>query len=95
MPKIIPTVGRIMLYHHMGHNPSIAPWAAIVCGVPNEDQVNICAFDDGGQPMPRMLVPVVQEGSRYTAGPSPYVCWMEYQKNQAAKYEALEEKLKV
>jgi hypothetical protein len=94
MPKIIPTVGRIMLYHYAGHSQNTTPWASIVTCVYGEDLVNICAFDEAGTPSPRVRVPVVQEGSKYTAGASPYVSWMEYQKNQAAKYEALEEKLK-
>jgi len=36
----------------------------------------------------RTSVPIVQDGSPFTAGDSVYCEWMEYQKGQARKHEA-------
>lgn len=62
--------------------------AALVTWVWGDHMVNLVVFDSNGNPMGRTSVPVVQEGSPYTVGDSPYVEWMPYQIGQAKKNEA-------
>ncbi|MCC6172091.1 MAG: hypothetical protein IT481_08685 [Gammaproteobacteria bacterium] len=96
---ITPTVGRVMWYRpgeQLGalvQHDAAQPMVAHVCYVWNDNLVNLLVIDHAGVRHARTSVPVVQGGSPYTAGPSPYCEWMPYQKGQAAKAEALEAKL--
>ena len=91
---ITPTVGRIMWYWPVKDQRGDQPLAAIVAHVWGNDMVNLCVFDQNGTPSSRTSVPIVQDGSPYIAGDSPYAEWMPYQKGQAAKTEALEAQAK-
>ncbi len=91
---IKPTVGRVMWYWPFKMEDGGQPYAAIVTRVWGDNMVNLAVFDDGGVLQPKHSVPIVQDGSPYTAGASPYCEWMPYQLGQAAKAEALETKLK-
>ena len=96
---IKPTVGRVMWYRPgdyliglVEHDPA-QPMTAHVCYVWNDNMVNLLVIDHAGNTQVRTSVPIVQDGSPYTAGPSPYAEWMPFQKGQAAKTEAAEAKL--
>lgn len=84
---IKPTCGRIMWYWPVKDQRDVNPWVAIVTHVWSDNLVNLCAFIPNGVPMAATSVRVVQDGSPYTAGDSPYVEWMSYQIGQAKKNE--------
>lgn len=88
---ITPTNGRIMWYHPMAQNDIAqhdgnVPLAAIVCQVWDDHMVNLVVIDSNGSHHARTYVPIAQDGSPYSAGPSPYAEWMPYQIGQAKKY---------
>lgn len=89
--RIIPTNGRVMLYHP-GNDDSVVqhdkaqPLTAHVCHVWGEDMVNVMVIDSTGEQRPCSSVPIVQDGSPWTAGASPYLTWMSYQIGQAKKH---------
>jgi hypothetical protein len=70
MTKILPTVGRIVLFTpsrltgdgRFAHIDGGKPLAAIVAHVFNDGLVNLAVFDSNGQPHSRTSVPLVQEG---------------------------------
>jgi len=82
---ITPTPGRIMWYWPVKDQRSDQPWAAIVTTVWDDNMVNLCAFTPNGVPTATMSVPIVQDGSPYSIGDSPYCEWMPYQIGQAKK----------
>lgn len=94
---IIPTNGRIVLYHPSQFDTNVMtvhdsrPLAAIVAHVFNDGLVNLCVFDSNGHPYGRTSVPLHQGDGPCSS--SPYCEWMPYQKGQAAKAEALEAQL--
>lgn len=91
---ITPTNGRIMWYQPGNYLNGIVqhdaskPLPAMVCHVWGDHMVNLDVVDSNGTHHARTSVPIVQDGSPYTAGPSPYAQWMPYQVGQAAKHEA-------
>ena len=88
---IKPSIGSIMWYWPEKHLRSDQPWPAIVSYVHSDNLVNVSVWNkDGHAQNGRTSVPVVQDGSPYTVGNSPYVEWMPYQKGQAAKAEKAE-----
>lgn len=92
--KIIPTVGRVVWYHPGNYTNGMTqynaaqPMDAHIVYVWGDDMVNLLIVDHAGVTHERTSVPLVQEGSQYIAGPSPYCEWMPYQKGQAAKQDA-------
>jgi hypothetical protein len=99
MTKILPSVGRIVLFtpSHVDastlvHHDRTKPLASIVTHVWNDAMVNLTVFDSNGAPHSRTSVAMVQEGE-----PKPehgYFCtWMAYQTGQAAKTEKLQAQL--
>jgi hypothetical protein len=100
---IKPTVGRVLWF-----TPSVAwatendvaygavgePLAAIVAHVINDRMVNLAAFDQNGKPFNATSVPLKHgDDEDFIPEGSFYATWMPYQKGQAAKAEALENKL--
>ena len=85
---IKPSIGRIMWYWPDASVRKDQPWAAIVVYVHGDNTVNLAVWDDVGSAKSKTSVPVVQDGSPYTVGDSPYVEWMPYQIGQAKKHEA-------
>lgn len=85
---IKPSIGRIMWYWPEKEHREDQPWAAIVTYVRGDNMVNLAVWNSDSHGQPKHSVPVVQEGSPYTAGDSPYVEWMPYQIGQAKKHEA-------
>ncbi len=85
---IKPTIGRIMWYWPDAQSRGEQPWAAIVTCVHGDNMVNLAVWDHEGNAKFKHSVPIVQDGSPYTVGDSPYVEWMPYQIGQAKKHEA-------
>lgn len=84
---IIPTVGRVVLFHPsvpaFGNAP---PLAALVAYVHSPGMLNIAYFDANGVAHNETSVPLIQDGDER---PQSHYCeWMPYQKGQAAKTEA-------
>ena len=67
------------------------PLAAVVAYVHSDTMVNLTVWDQNGLQFDVCSVPLVQDGAR--SGSSFYAAWMDYQKGQAAKTEALESQL--
>lgn len=88
---ITPTVGRVCLYLESPEEtwPKIEglPFAAFVCGVLPSGNVNLSVFDAEGSPHPKLNVAFSEDPQAGCAH------WMQYQKGQAQKAEALEQKL--
>ncbi len=84
---IKPTNGRIMWYWPMKNERGDQPLAAIVSYVYGDNMVNLGVFDRQGNVSSKVSVPIVQDGSPYTAGDSHYAEWMPYQIGQAKKHE--------
>ena len=83
---IIPAVGRVMWYWPAKEHRGDQPWAATVAYVHGDNMVNLAVIDANGNANGgKTSVPIVQEGSPYTAGASPYAEWMPYQIGQAAR----------
>lgn len=93
---IEPTIGRILLYHG-GANDNVTPpypCAAMITGVVHNREVHVRVFGHaaGAWTIPNVLL--LQDQDQ----PPPmtrYCKWMEYQQGQAAKADALEERLNV
>lgn len=98
---IKPTVGRVVLYtpcefDKQGHNAMAAynnvKLAAIITCVHSDRMINVVVFDANGKPNGICSVNLIQDDDPIpTTG--RYCEWMEYQKSQAAKTEALETEL--
>jgi hypothetical protein len=84
---IKPSIGRIMWFWPQKDQRGDQPWAAIVTYVHADNMVNLAVWDPSGTQSPKNSVPIVQDGSPYTVGDSPYVEWMPYQIGQAKKNE--------
>lgn len=84
---IKPTVGRVMWYWPVKEQRGEQPCASMVTYVHGDNMVNLVAFAPNGAPFPATSVPIVQEGSPFTAGHSPYAEWMPYQVGQAKRHE--------
>lgn len=81
---IVPTVGRVMWYWPVAMERSAQPYAALVTYVHGDNMVNLAVFTSNGSAFPTTSVPIVQDGSPFTVGDSPYAEWMPYQKQVAA-----------
>ena len=87
---IEPTVGRIVWFFTPA---SIGdPQAAIVTRVWSNTMVNLCVFNFDGNISSVTSVDLLQDDTK-PSGQSRWCEWMPYQKGQAAKTEALEQKL--
>jgi hypothetical protein len=84
---IKPTVGRVMWFWNVKEHRGNQPHAAIVTCVLGDNMVNLVAFTPNGVPFPATSVPVIQDGSPFIIGDSPYAEWMPYQIGQAKKHE--------
>ena len=85
---IEPTVGRVVLYTPaLGEGfyaGSQTQFAALIAAVNVDSTINLSVFDASGNSHARQNVPLVDEPQD-----GAHARWMEYQKGQAAKYEAL------
>lgn len=87
---ITPTIGRVVWYRPASHDGD-QPLCALVTYVHSDTMVNLAVFDPNGNPFAATSVPLRQDDDPAPAG--SYAEWMPYQKGQAAKAEALEQKL--
>jgi hypothetical protein len=94
---IKPTVGRVLHFfptkqymadRHLSFGDSSQPLAAVIAYVHSDTMVNLTVWDQNGLQFDVRSVPLVQDGAR--SGGTFYAAWMDYQKGQAAKTEALE-----
>lgn len=91
MPKILPTVGRVVHYFPGSTSGALGsarpageePLAAIVAAVHSEQRVNLTVFGRDGIVHARQNVRLVQDGEELPT--DSYCAWMQYQKGQAAK----------
>lgn len=81
---IKPTVGRVVWFYPLGHQPYEQPLAAIVAHVWSDTCVNLAIFDANGVPMPKppTSVLLVQPEAEVPAG-GHYCAWMPFQVGQA------------
>ena len=94
---IKPSVGRVVWFKpgawdakNLAFNDD-QPLAALVTYVWNDRLVNLVVFDANGQGQGRTSVPLIQDDDVVPEG--FYAQWMPYQKGQAAKTEALEQRM--
>ncbi len=96
---IKPTVGRHVDYWPKQNDPihpknTDQPHAAIICRVHDDRLVNLTVFDaDGYCKGGFTSIPLLQDDDK-APEQGGYATWMDYQKGQAAKTEALESELK-
>lgn len=91
---IQPTVGRVV---HFYPKSGEGPWAALIACVHDERCVNLMAIDPTGRPCatPITRVPLLQDDDAPPSdGPGrSYCAWMDYQKGQAARTDAIADTL--
>ena len=95
---IKPTVGRVLhffpstLYmagRKLAFGDPTQPLAAVIAYVHSDKMVNLTVWDQNGLQFDVCSVQLIQEGDTVPLC-SFYAAWMDYQKGQAAKTEALE-----
>lgn len=80
---------RPMVHERFAGDDGSHRWPALVCYVWNDAMVNLSVFDANGVHKPHTSVTLAQDRPA-----EPGECeWMEYQKGQAARTEAAEQKL--
>ena len=84
---IHPTIGRVVLVR--AGTPQ--PQAALVTFVHNDRLINAAGFTAEGHPFAANKITLLQDDDPAPASET-YAEWMDYQKGQAAKTEALEAK---
>lgn len=98
---IKPTVGRVLHFfpstqymadRKLAFGDPSQPLAAVIAYVHSDKMVNLAVWDQNGLQFDVCSVQLVQEGDTVPLG-SFYAAWMDYQKGQAAKTEALESQL--
>lgn len=90
---IQPTIGRVVLYYGPGeYVKKCQPRPALVCYVHNDTMINVGGFDRNGVPFQATSVKLIQDDAEERPDYG-HAEWMPYQKGQAAKTEALEQKL--
>lgn len=93
-PTIEPTVGRVV--HIRGREGSISgdqPEVALITYVHSVFCINVAGFDANGEPFRMSSLALIQDPDIYLPEGVPHAEWMAYQRGQAAKYDALEQKL--
>jgi hypothetical protein len=87
---IKPTVGRVVLFYPAMSDASKGrgPLPALIAYVHGDRCINVGAFDQNGNPFGACSVALLQDNDPKPTG--YYAEWMEYQKGQAAKTQALE-----
>lgn len=93
---IKPTVGRMVHFHPARGDPivhdGVQPLSGQIAYVHNDRLVNLGVLDKNGVLHPRTSVPLLQDDDAAQAG-TAHAKWMDYQRGQAAKTEALERQI--
>ena len=94
--QIVPTVGRVVRCHGMSKVGAIPGQIIHVWGESPDSCVNVLAFGDGNnEPLLQPMFSVrVYDPDEPRNADEKCCTWMQYQKGQAAKTEALEAELK-
>jgi len=87
---INPTPGRVLWFYASLSHAERQPQAAMVAYVHHERSVNLMLLDENGDSRPMQRVPLVQEGDN-PPDTGPFVTWMPYQREQAAKHARSEQ----
>ena len=87
---ITPTIGRVVWFWPAGAKVE-QPFAATISYVHSDSMVNLSVIDANGNQFAATSITLVQDDANHAL---PFCQWMPYQKGQAAKTEALEEKMK-
>lgn len=87
---IVPTVGRVVLFFATPGGPE---HAALVTRVHSNETIDLTYFPPGASPVPMTSVHLFQDLVGQERPIGAHAAWMEYQKGQAAKAEALEAEL--
>lgn len=94
---IKPTVGRVVNFIPAdGSKVAFTfpqPLVALVAHVWGDRMVNLACFDASGRPFNETSVTLLQDDDAKPEG-GRFAYWMEYQKGQAAKYDALAETIR-
>jgi hypothetical protein len=89
---IKPTIGRVVLVLRPDAIDKSQPEPAFVCYVHSDTCINVAGFNANGTPFSATSVTLLQDDSP-VPGSGTYAEWMPFQKEQAAKYEALEKQV--
>jgi hypothetical protein len=87
MPRIEPTVGRVLLYHTPD---SSKPLAAMIANVNEDGTINIGYLDSVGTHHSQQCLPLIQDTDGIPTGNVHFCTWMPYQLGQAARTEQAE-----
>ena len=87
---IQPSVGRVVWFWPTKPSPVEQPYAALVTYVHSDRMINVGGFNHNGEVFAMTSVQLLQDDDIPVG---PCCSWMPYQKGQAAKTEALEQKL--
>lgn len=82
---IQPTIGRVVLFYPNGETDLKYPMPALVCFVHEGGEINVGAFDYGGNPIKGLSIVLRQEGDPVPDMGTPYAEWMPYQIKAAAR----------
>jgi hypothetical protein len=94
---IVPTVGRVVLFHPGAGFTGVAagkgiPLPAMVARVWSDTCINVGGFDANGIPFSATSVLLIQDDNPVPTG-GHYCTWMPFQIGQAQKTQALEAEL--
>lgn len=80
---IVPTVGRVVWFHHGQESAYKEALAAHVAAVNDDGTVNLMVISQRGEPFPMCGVPLIQDDDKAPA--TAYAEWVPFQKQSAAK----------
>lgn len=86
---IKPTIGRVIIVKRGATDAQPDGWPAFITKVYGDRYINAAGFNEWGTSFAFFSLILVQEGDTPPEA-GPYAEWMLYQKDQAAKTEALE-----
>lgn len=87
---VSPTPGRILWFFPRGWHDTANPLAAIVAKVWSDRLVNLCVFDENGQPHPYTSVRLVQGDESVLEG-EQHCRWVPHQQRAAQQHQPAEE----
>lgn len=85
---IKPTIGRVVLFHN---NTSDQPLPGLICYVHSDRQINVGGHSKEGHPIAAINVQLLQDNDKAPENGAHYAEWMPYQKDAAAKADAVKD----